>query len=167
MASYRKVFFSFHYDRDAWRAGQVRNSAFLPNVSAEGRFLDNASWETVRRQSNAAISRWINENIHGTSVTVVLVGRETASRPWVQYEITESRRRGNGLLGVRIHDIPSYRGPGDPTVDSPGADPFASVPDPLRPGYTLAGRYPIYNWNPSGRTSLAGWIENAARTAGR
>ncbi|MGF9996732.1 TIR domain-containing protein [Bacillus safensis] len=22
----RKVFFSFHYERDAWRAGQVRNS---------------------------------------------------------------------------------------------------------------------------------------------
>jgi len=167
MASYRNVFFSFHYDRDAWRAANVRSSAILPNVNADGRFRDNASWEAVKSKSDDTIRRWINDHLHNTSVTVVLIGQETASRRWVKYEISQSHNRGNGLLGVRIHDVQNYRGSGPGTIDRPGLNPFAEVPDPSRPGYTLADRYNIYSWTPSGRTSLAGWIEQAARAAGR
>ena len=28
----RKVFFSFHYERDAWRVAQVRNSNIITNL---------------------------------------------------------------------------------------------------------------------------------------
>ena len=162
----RTVFFSFHYDRDAWRAAQVRGAAHLPSGNARGRFRDGVAWESVRRQSEAAIRRWIDDQLLGTGVTVVLVGQETASRPFVRYEIEQSRRRGNGMLGVRVHSIPSYVGP-NMTVDRPGPDPFAAVSDPLRPGFTLAGLYPTYDWEPSGRAQLASWIDAAARAVGR
>ena len=166
MASFRRAFFSFHYTRDAWRAAQVRGVAILPNIKTTGRFSDNAAWETVKRQSDGAIKRWIDEQLNGVSVTVVLIGQETASRRWVQYEIAESVRRGKGLLGVRIHNIESFSGPLR-TVDRSGPDPFAAVSDPFQPNKTLKSQFPIYQWKPNGRQNLADWIEKAAQAAGR
>ena len=34
---------------------------------------------------------------------MVLIGQQTWLRPWVRYEIAESIRRKNGLLGIYIH----------------------------------------------------------------
>jgi len=42
--------------------------------------------------------------LNGTSVTIVLVGQRTAESEWVDFEIRESRARGNGLLGIRLKD---------------------------------------------------------------
>ena len=98
----RRVFFSFHYQRDAWRASQVRNIGVIEgNPSA----TDN-KWEEVKRGGDAAIRRWIDEQLTGRSCTIVLVGAETASRQWVKYEIEKSWNDGNkGLFGIRIHRL--------------------------------------------------------------
>lgn len=98
----RRVFFSFHYQRDAWRASQVRNIGVVEgNPSA----TDN-KWEEVKRGGDAAIRRWIDEQLTGRSCTIVLVGAETASRQWVKYEIEKSWNDGNkGLFGIRIHRL--------------------------------------------------------------
>jgi hypothetical protein len=46
----RRVFFSFHYERDLWRAGQVRNSwVTKPDREAAG-FWDAAAWEEVKKK---------------------------------------------------------------------------------------------------------------------
>jgi len=47
----------------------------------------------------------ILKHLEGTSVTVVLIGLQTASRRWVQYEVEQSIRRDNGLLGIFIHHL--------------------------------------------------------------
>jgi hypothetical protein len=68
----RRVFFSFHYKRDGWRVAQVRNSwVTKPDKEAAG-YIDAASWEELERQGDEAIKRWINNQLTGTSVTVVL-----------------------------------------------------------------------------------------------
>lgn len=98
----RRAFFSFHYQRDAWRASQVRNIGVVEgNPSAS----DN-KWEEVKRGGDAAIRRWIDEQLTGRSCTIVLVGAETASRQWIKYEIEKSWNDGNkGLFGIRIHRL--------------------------------------------------------------
>ncbi|WP_198399996.1 TIR domain-containing protein [Bradyrhizobium yuanmingense] len=90
----RYTFFSFHYERDVWRAGQVRNSWVTKERAAAG-FLDSAKWEEVKKKGEDAIHNWIDQQLLGTSVTVVLVGTETSMRKYVDYEITESHKRGN------------------------------------------------------------------------
>src|SRR5690349_9955563 len=100
----RRVFFSFHYQDDIWRVSQIRNSRVTKNWEANT-FLDAASWESVRRKGDAAVKAWIGRQLDGTGVTVVLIGAQTADRRYVQYEIEESRRRGNGLLGIHIHRL--------------------------------------------------------------
>ncbi|HDH91400.1 MAG TPA: TIR-like domain-containing protein, partial [Candidatus Aenigmarchaeota archaeon] len=85
----RKVFFSFYYERDVWRAMVVRNSwVTKPDREAAG-FIDVAEFEKLKRQGDLAIKRWINSQLKGTSVTVVLIGAETFMRRWVRYEIVK------------------------------------------------------------------------------
>ena len=94
----RRVFFSFKYE-DVTRAMVVRNSWVTQGCEAAG-FIDAASFEEIRRQGDDAIRSWINDQLRGTSVTVVLVGEKTCSSRWVKYEIQKSVERGNGLIGI-------------------------------------------------------------------
>jgi hypothetical protein len=85
-----RVFFSFHYERDIWRASQIRNSwVTKPDREAAG-FWDAAAWEEVKKKGEEAIKRWIDKQLGGTSVTVVFIGAETSERKYVQYEINQS-----------------------------------------------------------------------------
>lgn len=111
MVAFRNVFFSFHY-ADAVLASQIRQAGqFLEGML----FRDWADWEAVRRTSSDAIKQWISDQMEGTSVTVVLIGSETATRHWVLHEIGESVRRGNGLLGIYLDQMiglqPHHRHP--------------------------------------------------------
>jgi hypothetical protein len=152
----RCVFFSFHYERDVWRAGQVRNCNLLPSEDQFG-FIDSVEWESIRRQGDDAIEEWIEDQLQNTSVTAVLIGAETANRPWVQHEILRSWNRGNGVVGVRIHNIKDQSG----ATDTPGPDPFYQFTLPN--GTRLSQICKTYDWVfDDGRNNLGSWCEEAA-----
>lgn len=100
----RRVFFSFHYEEDINRSMVVRNSWVTQGKEVAG-FIDKAEFEKVKKEGKEAICRWIDKQLVGTSVTVVLIGKETLNRPFVQYEIRKSIERGNAIIGVYIHNI--------------------------------------------------------------
>jgi hypothetical protein len=135
----RKTFFSFAYERDAWRAGQIRNSNLIASEDEYG-FIDGVDWESIKRQGDDAIKRWIKDQLKNTSVTAVLIGTETADREWVQYEIVESWNRGNGLVGIWIHDIIDR----DRKTDAQGRNPFELFTLPN--GTRLSAVCKTYNW---------------------
>jgi hypothetical protein len=144
----RRVFFSFKYE-DVSRAMVVRNSWVIPGRTAAG-FVDAAEFEAVKRQGDNAIKRWINGQLEGTSVTVVLVGAETCRSRWVKYEIDRSKARGNGLLGIDISKIKDFK---QNTSERCGEIP--------------AG-YPFYLWYKNkGYENMGTWIEQAAKAAGK
>jgi MTH538 TIR-like domain (DUF1863) len=153
----RKTFFSFHYERDAWRAANVRNSGVLSDDDEYG-FIDAVDWEKIERGGDAAIKRWIQEQLKNTSVTAVLIGAETASREWVLYEIRESWKRGNAIIGVRIHGIKDQ----DSKTDSAGANPFDVIK--LDNGKALSTVCNTYDWvAEKGREHLGEWLEDAVQ----
>jgi len=152
----RKIFFSFHYERDAWRAGQVRNSNIVASEDQYG-FIDAVDWESIKKKGDAAIERWIDDQLENTSVTAVLVGAETASREWVQQEILKSWNRGNGVVGIRIHNIKDQ----DQKTDTPGRNPLDDfkLPD----GTILSSVCKTHDWViDDGRKDLATWADEAA-----
>ncbi|BEO97145.1 TIR domain-containing protein [Fusobacterium polymorphum] len=100
----RRVFFSFHYEEDINRSMVVRNSWVTQGKEVAG-FIDKVEFEKVKKEGKEAICRWIDKQLVGTSVTVVLIGKETLNRPFVQYEIRKSVERGNAIIGVCIHNI--------------------------------------------------------------
>jgi len=141
-----RVFLSFHYS-DLWRAQIVRNSGAAESL-ASGGFLDAASWESILRRGDAAIRAHIDQQLDGTSVTIVLIGAETANRAYVSYEIEQSIARGNGIFGIRIHTLKDARG----ATDSPG---------PIPKGL-IRVHAPIYDWEFG---QLQVWIEDAVKKA--
>jgi hypothetical protein len=157
----RHAFFSFHYERDVWRAGQVRNSWVTQDRDASG-FWDSAKWEEVKKKGEAAIHNWIDEQLKGTSVTVVLIGAETSTREYVDYEITQSHKKKNGMLGIYIHNLKDVNG----KTDTKGANPLTKWTFKDPEGNVVT--YPTYDWiNDGGYSNLGSWIEAAAKKAGR
>jgi hypothetical protein len=164
----RKTFFSFHFDQDVMRAAQVRNSNVITNNSVDAHgFIDAAQWESIKRGSDQAIKIWINSQLEGTTVTVVLIGSNTVDpftgkvRPWIKYEIDRSIARGNGLVGVYIHGAPDPRR----GVSPKGRNPFDELTLNDR---ILSTMYHTYDWiNDNGRANLGTWIEQAALNAGK
>ena len=144
----RRVFFSFKY-KDVSRAMVVRNSWVTQGKEAAG-FVDAADFEKIKRQGDQAIKNWINKQLEGTSVTVVLVGQQTCSSRWVKYEIQLSIARGNGLLGIDVSKIADLQGN---TSDLCGRIPQG---------------YDFYLWNKNdGYKNMGSWIEKAARAANK
>lgn len=161
----RRAFFSFHYERDIWRANVVRNSWVTQPDRETAGYWDASLWEEAKKQGDIALKRMINRGLENTSVTVVLIGAETASRPWVLYEIDKSLERGNGLVGVYINGIKDRFGNGD----SAGSNPFNNFT--VQRGLqrvNLNPIVPIYDWvQHIGYSQLGVWIENAAKAAGK
>ncbi len=161
----RKVFFSFHYKNDIRRVVQVRNSWRIRNGNDTQPFMDKADWETLKRSSDNAIENWIEKQLKGTSVTVVLIGSDTFNRPWVRHEINRSHLLGKGMIGVYIHNVK------DPQTGtcSKGKNPFDYwyIEENGRKKY-FSEIYPTYDWvTGDGYNKIEGWIEAAARKAGR
>jgi len=104
----RHTFFSFHY-ADIWRCMQVRNCWVGTGKKATG-FVDSAEFEKVEKLGQAAIEQWIDQQMKGASVTAVLIGSETVTRPYVQYEIEQSWNNGMGMLGIHINGLKDQNG---------------------------------------------------------
>ena len=55
----RSVFYSFHYARDSWRAGQVKNMGVVEGNTP----VSSNEWEQVKRKGDEAIKKWINDTL--------------------------------------------------------------------------------------------------------
>lgn len=111
----KTVFYSFHYERDVHRVQLVRNINAL-----EGQPLLNAQdWETVRGRGQQAVVNWIDEQMKYKRAVVVLIGQDTANRPWVIYEIEKAWKDKKPLVGVYIHGLSSFG-----SADRKGLNPF-------------------------------------------
>jgi hypothetical protein len=74
----------------------IRNSSIRAKPANQAR-LDRGevSEETIRRLLRSKIT-W-------AGTVVVLIGRDTHSRPWVDWEIEEANRQGKRIVGVWAH----------------------------------------------------------------
>jgi len=158
----KRVFFSFHY-ADIWRVNQIRNCWMVLKGSETAGFVDAAEFERVEREGQHAIERWIDRQLDGTSTTIVLIGSETASRRYVQYEIRKSYERRNRLLGIWLNNMKDKNGA---TSWWRGDNPFEAVQveTSILLARTVANtlNVPIYDWiNDDGRQNIATWIDKA------
>lgn len=155
------VYLSFHYDRDHSRVQQILNMGLIQGQKV----LEAQDWEQVKRQGPDSIKSWIHAQMAYKAAVVVLVGAETANRPWVKYEIEYAWNNKKPLVGIRIHGLQDF----NQRTDRRGPSPFARVS--LRNGLTLDNYVPLHD--PVGTSSrevyasisrnLQSWINSAAR----
>jgi len=112
----KTVFYSFHYSNDVHRVQLIKHMGAL-----EGQpILNSQDWEAVRQRGDQAIQNWIDNQMKWKKAVIVLIGRQTAGRKWVKYEIEKAWSNNKPLLGVYIHGLASL----DDGPDRKGESPF-------------------------------------------
>jgi len=157
----RRVFFSFYYKQDNWRAAQVRNMGV---IEGDAPVSDN-EWESITGGGDEAIEAWINSQIQGKSCTIVLIGTNTAGRKWIKHEIKKSWNDKKGLLGIYIHNLKDMDG----NQSAKGRNPFdgftmnrdnnqelSSIVKAYDPPYSTSTN--VYNHI---KENLTNWVEEA------
>lgn len=128
------------------------------------RLLSSNDWESVKRQGDSAIRRWIDSELSGKSCVVVLIGAGTAGRKWVDYEIEKGWKDGKGLLGVYIHNLKNLAGSQDIKGQNPflgfkmGNSPLSSIVKAYDPPYSSS--LLVYGYI---KANLEGWVEEAIK----
>ena len=85
--------------------------------------VSDNDWETVTKGGDAAIKKWIANQMHGRSCTVVLVGSSTAGRKWINHEICKSWDDKMGVVGIYIHGLKNLDG----KTATKGSNPFDHI----------------------------------------
>ena len=159
----RRAFYSFHYQPDNWRAAQVRSMGVIDGNKPAS---DNA-WEDVKAGGDDAIQEWIDDQLAGKTVVIILIGQNTAGRKWINYEIKKAWRDKKGVLGIYIHNLKNSAG----DQSEKGSNPFSK--------FTIDGVSMdeiVKTYNPPYSTStnvyshikenLGDWIEKAIEIRG-
>lgn len=159
----RSIFYSFHFDNDVFRVQQIRNIGSLEDNEP----VSVNDWETVKRGGDAAIERWIDNNMSRKQCVAVLIGAETATRRWVRHEIVKAWNEKRGLFGVHIHNLKCPRS----GTCQKGQNPFDSITfTDGRPMSSVITTYdPDAFWARSAyqdiSANLEGWVEKAIADA--
>lgn len=156
MAIKRQIFYSFHFANDVFRVQLIRNMGALE----ENKPVSHNEWETIKKGGNKAIEKWIDDNMNYRSCVVVLVGEETANRPWVKYEIKKAWQDKKGLLGIYIHNL---KDPKEGKCNK-GTNPFDQFT--FDDGTKLSSKIKCYNPSSTDtyndiKDNIASWVENA------
>ena len=155
----RQVFYSFHFDNDVMRVQQIRNLGVIDGDEP----VSPNEWEKLKKQ-DSGVKKWIDSNMSYKSCVVVLIGKETAKRPWVLYEIGKAWADGRGLVGIYVHNLKH------PTTGActAGSNPFDNVvvQSGSDKGKKLSSLVSCYNPKTSDayndiKANIGDWIEAA------
>ncbi|MGL5829633.1 MAG: TIR domain-containing protein [Angustibacter sp.] len=113
----RSSFVSFHYQNDYWRVQQILRIGSITGQE----ILPAQNWEQVKQRGKNAVEAWIDKEMAYKDAVIVLIGLETASREFVQYEIRRAWSIRKPLLGIRIHGLEDSNG----RSARAGANPFS------------------------------------------
>ena len=126
-------------------------------------------WEEVKSGGDAAIRKWIADQMRYRSCTLVLVGADTARRYWIDHEIRKTWEGGMGLAGIHIHGLRNQDG----RISSKGPNPFAHFTVADSDGHRRPLSSVVKCYNPPGtnsrqrynwiRDNLADIVEEALR----
>lgn len=151
----RKVFISYHHERDQKYADMLRNALAddIVDKSVHEDDIDDSNIKTTTIRQKIR-----DEFIADATVTIVLVGPETYTRKHVDWEIGSSLRKTKknsrcGLLGILLPNHPNYRKERCDSLIPPrlaanlkGKDPYAQ----------------LYNWPKNGSLiRIRKWINKA------
>lgn len=150
------VFYSFHFGNDAMRVQQVRNIGSIDGNSP----TSPNEWERLKRAGDKAVMNWIDQSMNYKRCVLVLIGSDTANRPWVRYEIEKAWNDGRALLGIYIHNLKCPRN----GTCRKGKNPFDEFT--FRDGRKLSTVVQCYDPNPVAAyrdiaDNLSRWIDHA------
>ena len=99
----RRIFISYQHD-DQMKAKGFHLLKWNKNVDLD--FVGRHLLDPVDSKNEKYVWDKIREQINGTSVTVVLIGKKTHDSVWVRDEIefSLSKEKPNGILAIKLDD---------------------------------------------------------------
>jgi Thoeris protein ThsB, TIR-like domain len=150
----RKVFVSYHHGNDQWDREKFEGlfakiyGVMITKSVQLGDISTSLPTDTVRQKIR-------DEYLRDSTVTVVLIGKETWKRKHVDWEIASSIRntklnKRSGLLGILLPDHPDY-----------GKEKYNPYIIPPRLHHNAVSKYAaIHDWSDN-PINVKQWIENA------
>ena len=119
----RHIFISYQH-KDQMKAKGFNLLSWAKNVDVD--FVGRHLLDPVKSKDEKYIKSEINKQIKGTSVTVVLIGKDTKKSEYQPYEIERSlaKEAPNGILGIKLNksvDLPK-NSPTGKLLDDAGAE---------------------------------------------
>jgi len=101
MSNREKNVFISHYGKDDEHIGKLKEL-----LGKKGYTLKNSSIDSTKPNQASSpeyIKSLLRSRIQWAGTTVVLIGPNTHTREWVNYEIEQSNKSGNRIVGIHIH----------------------------------------------------------------
>lgn len=157
-----RVFFSFDFPCDLWRASVVRNRWVMnPGLVASGFWGKEFTEEP--QPGRGELEAFVDEQLQGTDVTAVLIGPQTAHCAHVTYAIRRSVDLGRGLVGIYIDKCKDRFG----VTSRRGSNPFDPIVVDVEGRLVqLAELVPMHDWvDDNGFNNLRDWVSDAMARA--
>ena len=144
-----RIFVSYHHHGDQWYYNE-----FSRIFHDEYEVIEDHSLERTYDSDNMDYVRWAvaNNDIKGTSCTIVLCGAATYERKFVDWEIKATLDDGHGLIGIALPSAPRNAG--------------NAILVPTRLHSNIATGYAIWaSWENLSVANLMNWIASAKYNA--
>ena len=155
MKKYRVIFPSYDWD-DVVYVNQIIQAPKFIGAQTMG-FKSGVPQEALKN-SDAAIKRWIDEQMVGCSCLVLFQGERTYQSRWVAYEMQKAYEEDMGRFVVKLDGMKNPWG----GFSQPGLDPYKAHNrysyEPNNNGYIIRHYSWIYD---NGHDNFADWIEEA------
>lgn len=98
----KKNVFISHYNEDDRHVHSL-----IRRLNSKGFQIRNGSIDRSKyrpyRVTDALIARMLRIRINWAGTFICLIGRDTHSRPWVNYEIQQAHKLGKNIVGIYAH----------------------------------------------------------------
>jgi hypothetical protein len=102
MKGQKNIFIS-HYEQDDAHVQSLKKRLISQGYDVKNFSVDSTKHKDGRRPSDAVIKRLLDIRIKAASTFICLLGPDTHTRKWVNYEIRKAHLEGKKIIGVYSH----------------------------------------------------------------
>ena len=158
------LFLAYNDECDSARVNHVRKQLLATGrYQAEG-YMPFTTWSKTKLGcSTEEIKRTIEDGVERSSATLILIGPDSATNPWVRYAIERSHSAKKPMFAIYINELPDERG----KTAAPDLNPLErfAVMERGKKVY-LSDRYRTYTWSDLNDGQFEMWLELAKRECG-
>lgn len=102
MSEQHNIFIS-HYGQDDQHVQSLKARLKEQGYDVRNFSVDSTNHKDGRKPSDEVVARLLQMRIGWSSTVICLIGNETHTRDWVDFEVEEGFRQGKRIIGVFAH----------------------------------------------------------------
>jgi len=103
----RKIFVSYHSKNDAYYKSLL--NAWQKNSDFEFDFHDTSVGISIKTNNESRIKAGITKKLNQSNLVLCIVGKETNTREWIDFELKKAKELGKKIIIVKIKS--NYKSP--------------------------------------------------------